>query len=89
MTNLDTVNELRNEVKESVTYESEGRNVIAKNSTKLYHIIEDALYEKYGVDAITDAHNDLCKGNFAEPFMCEQQKGKFELYRSIYIKIIK
>lgn len=83
------IEELKKEVINASTPTSEGRQVVANNCSKLYNLIEDKLYNKYGDEAIMDAYEDLCKGNFAEPFMCEQKKQTFELYSKIYLSIIK
>lgn len=88
MTTLENITKLENEVREANTANSEGRQVVANNCAKLYDIIEEGLYNKYGDEAIQDAYSDLCKGNFAEPFMCEQKKSKFELYSKIYVNNI-
>ncbi len=87
-TTVEKIKRLKNEVKEAKTQTSEGRQTIVDNCKELYNTIETGLYNKYGEDAITDAYNDLCNGNFAEPFMCEQKKGKFTLYANIYISRI-
>jgi hypothetical protein len=87
-TTTEKIKRLKNEVKEAKTPTTEGRQTLARNCKELYNIIEAGLYEKYGEDAINDAYNDLCNGNFAEPFMCEQKKDKFTLYANIYISRI-
>jgi len=78
---------LTEKVKEAKTRTSEGRQMIVVSCRKLYNKIETKLYEKYGEDAVIDAYKDLCEGNFAEPFMCEQKKAKFTLYSNIFNKI--
>jgi ketol-acid reductoisomerase len=85
MKNLIT--ELENEVKNAQTPTVNGRQIVANACKKLYEAIEECLYNKYGEEAIKDAYKDLCNGNFAEPFLCEQKKQKFELYKNIYLKI--
>ena len=84
-TTVEKIERLKNEVKEAKTPTTEGRQTVANNCKELYNTIESGLYEKYGDDAINDAYNDLCNGNFAEPFMCEQKKYKFTLYANIYL----
>ncbi len=81
------IENLRLEVINANTAEIVGRGIVAKSCEKLYDLIQDALYKKYGEESIIDAYNDLCKGNFAEPFMCEQKKSKFELYSNIAMKL--
>jgi C-terminal processing protease CtpA/Prc len=76
---------LRSKIKEANTATSEGRQVVVESCRKLYNIIEDGLYEKYGDDAILDAYTELIYGDFAEPYMCEMKKEKFEVYATIYI----
>ena len=62
----------------------------ANSCKKLYDLIEEGLHKKYGEDSINDAYTDLCNGNFAEPFMCEKKKEKFELYANVYTeKVLK
>lgn len=82
------VEKLAEQVKEAKTPTAEGRQTVANNCKELYNTIEAGLYEKYGEDAIKDAYSDLCEGNFAEPFMCEQKKAKFTLYSTIFINKI-
>ena len=79
------INELREELKSAFTANEEGRQIVIDNCKALYHIIESELNAKYGDGATDDAYNDLCNGNFAEPFMCELKKSKFEVYATIYI----
>lgn len=90
MTISETINELKLSVKSANTANSKGRQLIANSCKKLYDLIEGELYEKYGEDSINDAYKDLCDGNFAEPFMCEKKKDKFELYANVYTeKVLK
>ena len=87
MTTLNTIETLQNQVKNANTANSKERQLVANASKELYNIIEEGLFNKYGEDAVKDAYKDLLEGNFAEPFMCEKQKEKFELYSNIYLKI--
>lgn len=80
------IKQLQQKVKVANTTDSKGRQLVADASKTLYNLIEKGIHEKYGSKAINDAYNDLCNGNFAEPFMCEKQKGKFALYSKIYIE---
>ena len=66
------------------TFNADGRQIVVNSCKDLYDLIEEGLYNKYGEGAIADAYEDLCKGNFAEPFMCEQKKSKFTLYKTIF-----
>jgi len=85
MKNLNIIAELEKEITNAVTYTEDGRQIVVNCCKKLYNIIEDKLYNKYGEDAILDAYNDLLNGDFAEPFMCDQKKAKFTLYKDIFI----
>ena len=87
-TTKSQIEELAQEVKVSLTATTEGRKTVADNCKKLYDTIEEGLYEKYGEEAVNDAYFDLCKGNFAEPYMCEQKISKFTLYSTIFINNI-
>lgn len=82
------IEKLAQQVKTSLTTTVEGRQTVANNCKKLYNTIEESLYEKYGEEAVNDAYLDLCKGNFAEPYMCEKKKSKFTLYSTIFINNI-
>lgn len=62
----------------------EGRQEVVKACKELYNVIEPELYRKFGENALKDAYTDLCKGNFAEPFMCEKKKEKFYTFLTIY-----
>lgn len=86
METLKTIEILKSEVKAAKTYDSNGRQLVVDSCRKLYNLIEEGLYGKYGQNAVNDAYNDLCNGNFAEPFYCEKKKGKFELYAKIYVE---
>ena len=88
METLKNITDLRVDVKLADTTTEEGRSFVATSCRNLYDLIEDGLYNKYGEDAIVDAYNDLCRGDFAEPYHCEVKKSKFELYAKIYVEQI-
>ncbi|KKK76036.1 hypothetical protein LCGC14_2867760, partial [marine sediment metagenome] len=68
------------------TYNADGRQIVVNSLQELYNLIEED-YHNAGADCLLeDMHKDLTAGNFAEPFMCEQKKGKFSLYKTIYIE---
>ena len=85
---LEAIKELELEVKSAQVSNEEGRLTVAKACDKLYDMMEEALYNQYGDSAINDAFSDLCKGNFSEPFTCEQKKNKFQFYKKIYISLL-
>lgn len=82
------IENLKNSVESALTFEVEGRQTVAKSCKDLYDTIEDGLYEKFGDNALVDAYEDLCEGNFSEPFLAEKQKEKFQLYASIYCQYV-
>ncbi len=79
------INELNEVVKFAVTYTSTGRQEVANACRELYNLIEGDYFKAGAGVLINDMYKDLTSGNFAEPYMCEMKKGKFELYRRIYI----
>lgn len=78
------IEELRNQVKLADTSTNDGRQTVANSCAELYSEIEEALYNQYGEASIKDAFNDLTKGDFSAPYMCELKKNKFELYYRVY-----
>ena len=85
---LKRIQELEVAVKEAQTPNADGRQTVANSCKELYNLIEEGLYSKFGENAINDAYADLCNGNFAEPFMCEQKKKKFTVYKTIFINSV-
>ena len=88
METANRIEELKENVNTANTANADERQVIVKACKELYNTIEEGLYNQYGEAAVKDAYADLCEGNFAEPFMCEQKKSKFELYSNIFINNI-
>lgn len=87
-TKLEKIEELKIQVVNAKTCNVDGRQAVVNACKELYKLIEED-YHKAGADVLLDGmYNDLTAGNFAEPFMCEQKKSKFELYRTIYINNI-
>jgi len=85
MKTLNRIAELETQLRDAKTYNADGRQTVVKACKELYNLIEED-YHNAGADVLLeDMYNDLTAGNFAEPFMCEQKKGKFELYKTIYI----
>jgi hypothetical protein len=80
MNNSSKIKSLSEKVQLANTANSKERQIVSNSCRELYNIIEEALFNKYGTNAITDAYNDLCNGDFAEPYHCEMKKEKFELY---------
>ncbi len=85
MTTLNRISELETKVNEAKTYTEDGRQVVVTACKELFVLVEED-YHNAGADCLLeDMYKDLTAGNFAEPFMCEQKKSKFELYKTIYI----
>ena len=85
MSTLNRIAELETQVINAKTYAVDGRQEVVNACKELYSLIEED-YHNAGADVLLeDMYKDLTKGDFAEPFMCEQKKGKFELYKTIYI----
>ena len=62
----------------------EGRQIISDNCEKLYMAIEEDVHNA-GCDwMLKGMYDDLCNGNFAEPFMCEQKKSIFASVVEVY-----
>jgi len=85
MKTLNRIAELETQVRNAKTYNADGRQIVVNACKELYNLIEED-YHNAGADVlIEDMHKELTAGDFAEPFMCEQKKSKFELYKTIYI----
>lgn len=85
MKNLTTITELENTINNAKTYNAEGRQDVVNSCKSLYELVEEDFYNAGAEILLEDMYKDLTAGNFAEPFMCEQKKVKFELYKTIYI----
>ena len=85
MTTLNTISELETKVNDAKTYNVDGRQTVVNTCKELYNLIEEDFYLVGAEELLEDMYKDLTAGNFAEPFMCEHKKSKFELYKTIYI----
>jgi hypothetical protein len=84
-TNTQTkIAELTTLVNSSKTQTIEGRQNIANSCKELYNLIEEDVYNADKEWMLKGMYNDLCNGNFAEPFMCEQKKSIFHTVVAIY-----
>ena len=84
MENLNRITELETQVNAAKTYNVDGSQTVVNSCKELYDIIEEDYYLAGAEDLLNDMYADLQEGNFAEPFMCEQKKAKFLLYKTIY-----
>tara|TARA_R110000782_G_scaffold268762_1_gene365784 strand:+ start:658 stop:957 length:300 start_codon:yes stop_codon:yes gene_type:complete len=82
---LNRISELENVVSLAKTFDAEGRNQVVNACSELYNLVEGDYYSVGAEVLIKDMYNDLKQGDFAAPFMCEQKKQKFELYKTMYI----
>jgi hypothetical protein len=84
MKNQIAIKELTELVNAAQTPTIEGRKVVADACKQLYNLIEEDVYNAGKEWMLTGMFNDLCNGNFAEPFMCEKKKLSFLSVVKIY-----
>lgn len=85
MTNkLNKIAELTELVNNASTPTVEGRQTVANSCKELYNLIEEDVFKADKEWMLKGMYNDLCNGNFAEPFMCEQKKTTFHTVVAIY-----
>lgn len=85
---LEKIQELEIVVKNAQTFNVGGRQTVANACQELYNLIEEDVYNVGAVWMLQCLYKDLCKGNFAEPFMCEQKKTTFLTCKKIYEDMI-
>ena len=75
---------ISNEVMNANTATIEGRQLVANACEKFYMEIEEDIHNA-GCDwMLKGMYNDLCNGNFAEPFLCENKKETLAACLDIY-----
>lgn len=84
MTTTQKIQDLSNAVALAMTSKIEGRQTVANSCKELYNLIEADVYNAGKEWMLTGMYNDLCAGNFAEPFMCEMKKDAFNTVVEIY-----
>ncbi len=85
MTNTTTqIAQLVEIVNAAQTATIEGRQAVANSCKQLYNLIEEDVVKADREWMIKGMYNDLCNGNFAEPFMCEQKKTTFHTVVAVY-----
>ncbi len=87
MTTQNKIQELSAIVSDAKTATVEGRQAIANSCKELYNMIEEDVYNAGKEWMLKGMYLDLCTGNFAEPFYCEQKKGAFKTIVNIYNQI--
>lgn len=88
MTTLSKISELTILVNGASTATIEGRQILAIYCKELYNLIEKDIYNTDKEWMLEGIYNDLCSGDFGEPFMCEQKKTIFNTVVHIYNKRI-
>jgi len=76
--------ELTETVTNAKTFTVEGRQTVANSCKELYNLIEEDVFKADKEWMLKGMYNDLCNGNFAELFMCEQKKATFHSVVAIY-----
>lgn len=61
-----------------------GRSIVVDCCQQLYNLIEEDVYKADCEWMLKGMYNDLCNGNFAEPFYCELKKNEFNKIVAIY-----
>lgn len=84
MTTIEKINELTVRVNSALTSTVEGRQVVSDSCEELYNLIEEDVYNVGCEWMLKGMYNDLCNGNFAEPFMCEKKKETFATVVGVY-----
>lgn len=79
-----TIDTLTIAVKNADVTTIEGRGIVADSCKQLYNLIEEDTYKAGKEWMLKGMYNDLCSGNFGEPFMCDRKKGTFEAVVAIY-----
>jgi len=84
MKTIENINELKVKVNNALTSSVEGRQVVVNSCKELYNLIEKDVYDTGSEWMLKGMYNDLCNGNFSEPFMCEKKKETFTTVIEIY-----
>lgn len=84
MKNQSTIEALKNKVTSADTTTTDGRQLVANSCKELYNLIEEDVYNAGSEWMLKGIYNDLCNGNFSEPFMCEKKKETFATVVAIY-----
>jgi hypothetical protein len=80
------ITKLKENVEKAKTFTSEGRQIIANSCRDFYNLIEEDIFKADKEWMLKGMYNDLCNGNFAEPFLCERKKHDFRICLEIYEK---
>jgi len=83
-TTSEKIQGLESAVMSANTYDIAGRQIVANSCKQLYNLIEENVHNAGAGWMLDGLYTDLCNGNFAEPFMCEQKKKTFLVCKKIY-----
>ena len=84
MTIIKKIQELQLIVNSANTADVNGRQLVANACKELYNTIEEDVYKAGAEWMLNGMYTDLCNGNFAAPFMCEQKKATFLTIKKVY-----
>lgn len=71
-------------VNEAKIFNADGRQAVANACKELYLLIEEDVVLADKEWMLKGMYNDLCNGNFAEPFLCENKKHEFKVVAKVY-----
>ena len=81
---MKTFEALKNRIESANTATVEGRQMVVNACKELYNLIEEDTYNAGCEWMLKGMYDDLCNGNFAEPFMCEKKKETFNTIIEVY-----
>lgn len=84
MTTIEKINNLQERINNAKTADVEGRQAVVDCCKQLYLAIEEDVHKADADWMLKGMYEDLCTGNFAEPFMCEMKKTSFAVVRKVY-----
>ena len=83
MKNLE-IKKLTEIIESAKTFTENGRQEVVESCKKLYNLIEEDFINVGSEWMLPGLYRDLCNGNFAEPFLCENKKTEFFTAVAIY-----
>jgi hypothetical protein len=81
---MKAIETLKNRIEEANTATVEGRQQVANACNELYNTIKADVYSAGCEWMLNGMYNDLCDGNFSEPFICEKKKETFDTIVEVY-----
>ena len=71
-------------IKNANTATTDGRRLVAEACKSFYEEIEEDVHLVGSDWMLKGLYDDLCEGNFSEPFYCEKKKETLEACIAIY-----